>query len=364
MQRIIKTNDYIHPIMEEVDAFYSDTSTFEPRKKTLFDRVYDTSFTMLANTFLTYSSLPSSNVPNTFTDKGYQPLDLPKYDENNIIVCFSGGKDSLALVLKCLDKGYNVHLYAVKHINQSYVDEIEQAQKIADYLHLPIYVDDIRLGGKHDWMEHPMKNMIIANSALSYGIREGIGTRVFFGNYTTSSLENEDFVRCAGDCMDMWDSYNYIINRIIPGFKIEADLKDMGETLEIVTPKRDLLDLSLSCLCRHSLREYRHNWVKEKFGIELPNNRCGSCYKCLVEYIYMADHDLIEFSRDYYRYCINALYHVYLDTVGATLDINNIWYSFMSYDIHESKIVNDLEHARLFIKNIKWEDSTIVQKDK
>lgn len=78
--------------MEEVDAFYSDTSTFEPRKKTLFDRVYDTSFTMLANTFLTYSSLPSSNVPNTFTDKGYQPLDLPKYDENNIIVCFSGGK--------------------------------------------------------------------------------------------------------------------------------------------------------------------------------------------------------------------------------------------------------------------------------
>ncbi len=364
MQRIIRKNEYVHPLLDEIDAFYSDTSTFEPRQKLLLSRTYDISFKQLASVFNDYSNLPSTNIPNNFVDKNIKPLKLPKYDKNNVIICFSGGKDSLALILKCMAKGYNIYLYSVKHINQSYVDEITQAEKLADYLHLPIYIDDIRLGGKHDWMEHPMKNMIIANGALSYGIRENIGTRILFGNYTTSTLQHEDFARCAGDCMDMWDSYNNIIQRLIPDFKIEADLEDMGETLEIVTPQEDLLDLSVSCLCRHSLRDYRHNWVKEKFGIDLPKNRCGSCYKCVVEYMYMTDHGLIEFSRDYYRYCMNTLYHVYLDTVGATLDINNVWYSFMSYDIHDSKIVNDLKNARLFIKNIKWEDSTIVQKDK
>lgn len=364
MQRVIRTNEYIHPLLDEVDKFYTATSSFKPAKKQLVPDTYDIGFSDLVEVFKNHSSLPLNNIPSNLVDEGYSHMILPNYNKNNVIVCFSGGKDSLALVLKCISKGYNVYLYAVKHINQSYVDEIEQAKKIAEYLQLPIYVDDIRLGGKHDWMEHPMKNMLIANGALSYGIRENIGTRIFFGNYTTSSLENEDFSRCAGDCMDMWDSYNSIIRRIIPDFKIEADLSDMGETLEIVTPQRELLDMSLSCLCRHSLREYRHQWVKDKFGIDLPKNRCGSCYKCVVEYMYMADHDLIKFSREYYRYCMNMLYHVYLDTVGATLDINNVWYSFMSYDITDSKIVDDLQKARLFIKNIKWEDSTIVQKDK
>ena len=366
MQRVIHKDGYknIHPLLDDIDEFYKETSSFEPKSKLLVIKEYDVSFKNLADTFLNYSAIPKSNVPSSFVTRDIKPLDLPKYDEKNIIICFSGGKDSVALTLKCLEMGYNVYLYSVEHINQSYVDEIKQAKKIADYLNLPIYVDDIRLGGHHDWMEHPMKNMLIANGALTYGIRNNIGTRVWFGNYITSLLDDNDFSRCAGDCIDMWDRYNVIVQRFIPDFHIEFGLDSMGETLELIAPKRDLLDLSLSCLCRHSLRDYRWNWVKDKFGVELPKNRCGSCYKCCIEYIYMADHDLIEFNRDYYKYCINTLYHVYLNESGPTLDINNIWYSYMFYDITESKIVDDLKTARLFIRNIKWGDDYIVQKNK
>ncbi len=366
MQRVIHKDGYknIHPLLDEIELFYQEVSSFEPKPKMLISNEFDISFKYLADTFIEYSSIMEENVPKIFIDKHIQPMQLPEYNKNNIIICFSGGKDSIALALKCMNKGYNVYLYSVEHINQSYLDEIEHAKKAAEYLNLPLYVDDIRVGGHNSWMEHPMKNMIIANGALTYGIRNNIGTRIWFGNYSSSLLDDNDFSRCAGDCVDMWDRYNVIIQRIIPDFHIETDLETMGETLEIITPNKELLNLSLSCLCRHSLRDYRWNWVKEKFGIELPKNRCGSCYKCCVEYIYMADHDLIEFNRDYYRYCINSLYHVYLNETGPTLDINNVWYSYMFYDIKESKIVEDMKEARMFIRNIKWGDEYIVQNNK
>ena len=140
-----------------------------------------------------------------------------KYDlENNAYLSFSGGKDSTALVKKYINDGYNVYLYHMRRINPPLWDEYIQAQKIADYLHLPIYIDEITLSGHHDYIEHPMKNMIIANGALQYGIRAGIGTNIAFGNYTTSSLDYDNFEFCGGDDKEMWDIYNSIISTVIP----------------------------------------------------------------------------------------------------------------------------------------------------
>lgn len=355
MQTICKEDKNIHWLLDDIEHLYSQLSS-KNYNKPLIPKKYHSSFKKLCNIFKDNSDY---DVPETFYDKKIEPLNLPNYDTNNIIICFSGGKDSIALTLKCLKKGYNVYLYTLKHINASLSDESKWANEVAEKLNVPIFIDDIKLKGHNDWMEHPMKNMIIANGALNYGIKNNIGTRIWFGNYTTSYLEDIDFARCAGDCMDMWESYNEIITNIIPGFHIECDLETMGETLEIITPQKDILDLSLSCLCRHSLRQYRWNWVKETFDIELPKNRCGSCYKCCVEYIYMADHNLIKFSKDYYKYCINQLYRVYLNEKGLAFSVRTVWETFMFYDMEDSKIYEDLSKARLFIRSVKWENEPI-----
>jgi hypothetical protein len=221
-------------------------------------------------------------------------------------------------------------------------------------LELPIYFDDIHFKGFHQYMEHPMKNMLIANGALTYGVREGITTHIAFGNYTTSFLDDNVFDRCAGDCMDMWEAYNEIIQQIIPDFQMDANLDNMGDTLNILADRRDLLDESLSCLCRHSLREYRKNWVKEKYGIDLFNRRCGSCYKCCVEYIYMADHDKLPYSEGYYKYCIGQLYRVAKAEkipVGRVLDI---WDNYIFYPYVKSKISNEIAASWLLKNKIKW----------
>ena len=354
MQTIKRPVPNIHRVFDDIDSCYAYTSSAP--QTLLVPHVLDVSFKPLIETFNEYGQY---NYGTGFIDyqiKLYKPLDIVHDKDNpNVIVCFSGGKDSIATALHYKEIGCNVHLYYLKHINASLGDEFKIAQECADYLGLPLFVDDVAMRGLHDYMEHPMKNMMIANGALQYGIRENIGTRIVFGNYRESLLADNPFDRCAGDCIDMWDKYNVIIQRVIKGFEVEVFLKNLNQTLEIITPRRDLLDRSVSCLCRHSLRPYRHEWVKTKFGVELPTHRCGSCYKCCAEYVYMADHDLVELNEDYYRYCINQLYKVIKAEEGMPMyNIFEVWEYCFSYAIDKSKMYQDLLYCSLGIGNIKW----------
>ena len=347
MQKIIRQNKNVHPILDEIDSVYTMTS--DVAVQSLINPTFDKSFESLIHVFYEYW-YESYNVD--FIEKSYEGLST-NYN-NKMILAFSGGKDSIASALKFRDAGYDVYLYHMKKVNRSFSDEWECAKECAEILDMPIFFDEIGYSGSHMWMEHPMKNMIIANGALSYGIREGITTNIAFGNYTTSLLIDNPFDRCAGDCMDMWECYEPIIQRILPDFKIHCNLDNVGETLEIVLKHPKLYEHSHSCLCRHSLRPYRNNWVKEKFGVTLPKLRCGSCYKCAMEYIYMADHDLAEFNEAYYKYCLNQLLKVMIAEGTTHFTVRAIWEHYMFYDISESKIYDKIDNTNVLLGGIRW----------
>lgn len=351
MQKVIRQVPNIHPIFDDIDNLFEITSEPADTQIGLIPPTFDKSFKPLVDVFNTYGL---ENYVMDYMDFDYTQIDTREFDSKNIILAFSGGKDSIAACLKYKEQGYNVYLYHLKHINPSISDEYIISESLAKLLDVPLYVDDVRFKGHHMWMEHPMKNMIIATGALNYGITHKIGTKVAFGNYTTSILPDNPFDRCAGDCMDMWDCYNNIIQRVIPNFEIMCTLSHMGETLDIMAKHLDLLDESISCLCRHSLRPYRHNWVKEKFGIDLPKHRCGSCYKCVVEYIYMTDHNAIEFNEDYYKYCMGQLLNVaYMEGTPA-FSMQTLWNKFMFYPMCESKLHIKLLSAIPLRRKILW----------
>ena len=349
MQTINHGTTNIHPIMDDIDRLFALLS--DAPQRMLVKPVFDRSFKSLVDVFNKFNPWEYT-WEVAYTDTPYPPLNA--LQNKSIILCFSGGKDSIAAAIKYKELGYDVHLYHLKHINPSFADEWECAQRSADLLGMPIFFDDIGFKGHHMWMEHPMKNMIIANGALSYGIREGITTNIAFGNYLTSELVDNAFDRCAGDCMDMWNSYDVIIQRVIPDFKIMAVLDNMGDTLNLLADRADLLNESLSCLCRHSLRDYRRGWVKEKFGVDLFHNRCGSCYKCCVEYIYMADHDKLPFNEAYYKYCLGQLYKVTVSERFLIMSMFALWSEFIFYPPQKSKIYEKMLKARLMTRSIKW----------
>jgi hypothetical protein len=154
--------------------------------------------------------------------------------------------------------------------------------------------------------------------------------------------------------MDMWEAYEEIIRTTIPNFRVLANLESMGDTLNVLQDREDLLNESLSCLCRHSLRDYRRGWVKEKYGIDLFNKRCGSCYKCCVEYIHMTDHKKLPFNQAYYRYCLGQLYKVALAEGIPVRTATDIWDIYLTYPLEESQCVVDIQSASLLKNKIKW----------
>lgn len=336
MQKIIHDYKNINPIFDDLEQYYT-LSSEKTQHNTLFPPVFDTSFGDLQRLFRIYGNC---TFDFKLVEKPVKKVNF-KGDKNSIIVCFSGGKDSIATALHYKHLGYNVYLYHMRHINFALSDEYIYSQKLAGQLGMPIYIDTITLSGHHDWCEHPMKNMIIANGALNYALREGIGTKIAFGNYYTSSVIYDRFDFCGGDDQEMWRAYENIIRRIIPNFHVYVPLKNLGTTLNKVCKEPELLDLSVSCLGRANLRNYRWKWVNDKFGIQLPKNRCGSCYKCCIEYIYMADHGLQKYSKEYYCYCLNQLKKNTQKESGFTPDIQSLWETYFFYNIEKSH-ANDL----------------------
>lgn len=334
MQTIWYSQKHIHPLFDDFDRIYALMSEQKAKSSgRLFEQNMDVALMPLQNIFAKYGV--EKQIP--FKNKLFTKLNLPQYEQKRIIVCFSGGKDSIAAVKHYLNAGYEVYFYHMRHINFALTDEWECAQELADYWKLPLYIDTIKMSGHHDYVEHPMKNMMICNGALEYGIREGIGTNIAFGNYKTSSLEDDNFFFCGGDCIETWKIYEDIIHRIIPDFKMNLVLEHLGQTLEEVCPDFDVMELSVSCIGRANLRKYQHDWVKKKYGIFLPPHRCGRCYKCCVEYIYMADHDLQDYNEDYYKYCLAKLKKNYDREDGVAYTPEEVWNHYMFYDVEESK---------------------------
>lgn len=338
MQKIVHEKGYraIHPIFDELEKFYALTSTKALQRPTsLIPERFDDSFESLQGIFNIYGG---NQYSFKFTNKHFKPLELPKYNDKNIILGFSGGKDSTATAVHYIEQGYNVYLYHVRGLNRQYPDEWKSAEEIAEYLGRPIYIEQVSLDGKLDFIEHPMKNMIIASGALQYGIKNNIGTTIAFGNYYDSYLVDTPFYIAGDDCVDMWEPYEEIIQRIIPNFQIEMALQNFNDTLEILEKDKKLLGLCKSCLGAYRFREYNHKKNEEKYKIKLLPHRCGSCWKCAAEYIYMTDHNVLEYSEEYYKHCLDILRKTNKkenDTDFTT--VRNLWADYFAYDMKESK---------------------------
>lgn len=335
MQSIKHKEKSINGVFEDIEHLYALSS--EKTSEEIFFADY--SFTLLIDCLVKYGNI---ELPVVYGFMEYENIPpLKRVNEKNIILCFSGGKDSTAAALHYKARDYNVLLYHLKGINKTYKDEYLTAQEVAKALELPLVIEEISLVGNHCYTEHPMKNMIIANQALQYGIKSGFGTAVAFGNYYTSHIKDEPFAVCGGDTVEMWEAYESIIRRVIADFEIKVPLCNVEDSFNTLLSQPSLLYKIKSCIGPYRYREYLHANNEKKYNIKLLPHRCGSCWKCAMEYIWFTDRDVLEYNEAYYRHCLKVLQkNSKTETGFLEKDLQKIWNHYFFYNCKREEVLD------------------------
>ena len=351
MQSVSKTKWatqlFAHPFLEEFDTLYAEMSE-RTEKRHIIPLVYDTSFKRIVDIFESEAYIERHF---RYVKRPLKSLKLPAYNPKNIIVCFSGGKDSFAVARHYQKLHYNVYLYHLKGLNATYCGEYSEhlvAQKSADYLGLPLVIEEISYTGYHEWTEHPLKNMIMATRALSWGIRHGITTKIAVGSFKTARLEDNAFDVCAGDCIEMWRAYDCVIRRIIPKYHTYIPNENYQTAYEVISKEPEpvkALESVISCMTPNRFRRQFRERTIRNYGIELLPNRCGCCWKDCVEYIWFADRKIVPLNGQYYIHCLEVIANTHEKETGLRyFSVKSLWYDYFFYPIEQSimyEVIND-----------------------
>lgn len=236
-----------------------------------------------------------------------------------VLVGFSGGKDSTAAALKILNAGAHPILFYVKGINRSYPGEIDAAHNIADMLSVELIVQPVSVSGSSDYIENPIKNQLILAMMVDHGMR--IGVKDFAqGNLLCDTVQEYDISCGYSDCYEMYDVLQPFFSSVLPGYRYHHLLEDDTDSLDtIVHNKRDTLPLIQSCMTPLRYREKLHNDNNRKYGVQLMTNRCGSCYKCAIEWLHLMLWGDETPNRAFAHHCIDMLVRGLARTFGRSV---------------------------------------------
>ena len=342
MQRVFheyRNKSGIFTMIESLYAYISDTDFMFNEDEILWlDPVFEPLCRILEERLLlfrtpTIKSFKLENIYNIFPSKN-----MDAGVQKEVTVCLSGGKDSAAAAYYFKDKGYKVHLYHMTGINKAYGDEKKAAQRIADYLGCDLYIDKLHTDGSHNFIDHPLKNYIIANGAIHYAMANNFAPVLSFGNFYNSHLDNNEFEICGGDCIEMWEIYKQIMRRVIPEFDMLIPLATNADTFNILTKDWELLNMSVSCMSPYRFRGALKRNNENKFHTALLDNRCGSCWKCSVETMWLMDNDKIPYNEEFYLHCVGILAKtIYKETGECDLTVKEVWDNYMFYPWEKSK---------------------------
>lgn len=226
---------------------------------------------------------------------------------NTVVVAFSGGKDSVSTALKLKGQGKDVRLFYVSGINKSYPDEMKHAKEISSALGLPLHIEYVSQVGKTSFKENPIKNQVIASMALDYALDNNLGCSIAFGDFTSDNISNSQFMESWSDTQEMWNAWVEYVRTYVPNVELIIPFTSYNETLDIISDNKKLLNMVCGCILPYRFRRKTKENNESKYGIKLLNNRCGSCWKCCTEYIFLAEKGVVHLDIPFYIHCLDFL---------------------------------------------------------
>lgn len=219
-----------------------------------------------------------------------QAPDGRETDPQKAVVLFSGGKDGLAAAISLRARGLRPALLHVRGINGgAYTKaEAEAAEAAARIAGFPLRVLPIKLVGKSDHTENPTKNIALAALGAALALQWGAGV-VALG-VLTEDRHVENIACGISDHVDLAAAGCAGIEDMAPGLScLPGVMPSEFAGLALIHKEcPDALRAVVSCMTGQRFRESLRRRNMEKFGVDLPPGRCGSCYKCATEQIALA----------------------------------------------------------------------------
>ena len=211
-------------------------------------------------------------------------VDIPQ-DTGRVVVGYSGGKDSLATVLFLRDKGLRPCIFHVKGLNKSYPRELQAVQRVERALDLHAEYPEVKLMGLHKWPDHPIKDQLILAMMIDFGAKHG-ATRYTMGTESTFTTTDANLLYNWSDTREMFLAFQDWVRLYFPaywwGWCIENGTQSYRLIWDLLP---DGLEATTSCVMTHRFQDLRRKQNQEKFGLQLLPGRCGSCWKCCVDYL-------------------------------------------------------------------------------
>ena len=326
---------YFSQLLYDIDTLYAITSDCK-QWLSLFPHTLDSSLKPIFDLFTENSNCEFEQP--VFEEFHYNKHKV-KYDPKNIIVCYSGGKDSLSVILHYKKMGYNVYAYHIRGLNKGYYDEWAMAEQASREIGFNLVIDEVSYSGQHLWTEHPMKNMLMATMALNYGVTHGITTKIAVGDFRGCRLENVSFFVTGGDTIDLWRMYEKVIRRIIPNFRVYIPNKDYFTAYNMLIHNPQYIQYTMSCMTPNRFRDLFKNRTQKNYGVDLLPSRCGCCSKCAVEYIVFCDNNIFKLNKSYYLHCLEILAYTSLkEDNNEALSLSHVWSLYFYYPMSKSKL--------------------------
>lgn len=232
--------------------------------------------------------------------KEFNLIQKPNND-NKVVVCFSGGLDSVYQSLYLREIGYNVILFHVANMNKyTNGQELKIVKKFADILNFPLEIVEMKASrNSKEFPENPFKNTLLFAIAYEYMKINGI-QNLSCGeefNLLVKDSVKEYNIADTKECMLSFTN------------KLDANFIPISENVSKVQRmdylyKNKTLDYSYSCVGGGRFNKSLHNKNQEKFGIELEKYNCGSCRKCCLQSLF--DHYILKYHsypNKYIKHC-------------------------------------------------------------
>lgn len=257
-------------------------------------------------------------------------------------VAFSGGKDCLATAIVLKQRGYTPVLVYVAGINKSLPSERKYAEDVAAAAGFQFVVLKVSLGGSKEYQEHPFKNLLILSLMIDEGLKTGV-VNYSMGNLFQENAEHGSLEYDFSDSFDLVYAFNRFIKQVLPEYNYHSYIHNNLQSFYTVF-KYDatLLKKLTTCITP----DYRKPMIRTRnvaiFGEELvPEGRCGNCYKCADEYIFMYEFGLKPYNKAFYEKANHAIHKFAANYINNFKPAETDTNKYGGADIEDIQVLTD-----------------------